>query len=110
MTDSYVSRFKDRWNDVVAWLVGSADGEIPAVDVEYVATEFEDRKWVSVTQGGEYTRCNVCGKLFVIENTPELIEHVASHSHDSPAEIDPTSSEITELIENADISAWSVEQ
>jgi hypothetical protein len=75
--------FEDTIKAIRQWFEPEPD--LPDVDVEYIMSR--NYVWLETKrddESGELTaRCDLCGKLFKIENTPQALEHIGEHERPS---------------------------
>jgi len=72
------------------WLLPPERDDTTGVDTEYLLERQEQYQHISVTDADpERCRCDLCGRLFDLEDFPDLVAHVAGHDEQGAAEIDP---------------------
>jgi hypothetical protein len=82
-----MSRFKAFLN----WLIPPEDEKPDArVDTGFLLEHADRYKFMSVVdESAPVGRCDLCGRLFELEQFPQLVDHVASHDGQGAAEINP---------------------
>jgi len=66
------------------------EDDTPTVDTAYVVEQQERYQHMSATDAETgWCRCELCGRLYDLEEFPDLVEHVAGHNEQGAAEIDP---------------------
>ena len=79
-----------RLQSFFTWLLASESDDTDRVDTEYLLDRQEQYQHISVTDApAERCRCDLCGRLFDLEEFPDLVAHVAGHDQDGAAEINP---------------------
>lgn len=73
-------------------VLGYASGkrELHYIDKSYLVQQANFR-YITVIGDEEsgYLRCDLCARLFELDDMPAVIEHIASHDGQGAAEIDP---------------------
>jgi len=99
------SGFRER---VDSWIEALKPDETgPEVDLEYLRdTEYHYLTIGIITEHGEKARCDLCGRLYPVQEVPELIEHTAGHNDQGEAEIDPFKVQGSTMV--AEEATWEV--
>ena len=80
-----------RFEAFLNWLIPPEDEQPDdRVDTDFLLEHADRYKFMTVVdESPPVGRCDLCGRLFELEQFPQLVDHVAGHDGQGAAEINP---------------------
>jgi hypothetical protein len=97
---------RSAWSRLVEWVLPDTQPDFDEIDTGYLLSGEVNLKYIDIANDTPHgtARCNLCGRLYHIEQMPEAVEHVASHNDQGEAEIDPFEAASAEYVMSFDES------